>query len=288
MTKRSFLLFVLLAILARRTSGHAERARQKRMVNVMDAFSQDINKCLFQYWTPYVGKKNPHPGLSTSVKCKGRGLCYGLDNNDQNEIAQYAACYDQVTLIPVFTGHIVHPNIGEGGGGREDTFRADTTIDPVATDDDYKASQMNLYANYDMAKQQFYARGHLTPNADFITEQGRAFTMITTNIAPQWQLFNAGNWNNLEKAIRRYATNTDHALYVFTGTGGAAKPFDGDIKLNERVLVPKWYWKAVCDPVEKQSVFFLGENTNVDAGKKTSSRVLWYKTTKEIWSNKML
>lgn len=95
------------------------------MVNVMDAFSQDINKCLFQYWTPYVGKKNPHPGLSTSVKCKGRGLCYGLD---QNEIAQYGACYDQVTLIPVFTGHIVHPNIGEGGGGREDTFRADTTI----------------------------------------------------------------------------------------------------------------------------------------------------------------
>lgn len=78
---------------------------------------------------------------------------------------------------------------------------------------------MNLYANYDMAKQQFYARGHLTPNADFITEQGRALTMITTNIAPQWQLFNAGNWNNLEKAIRRYATNTDHALYVFTGTG---------------------------------------------------------------------
>lgn len=70
-------------------------------------------------------KKNPHPGLSTWVKCKGRGLCYGLD---QNKTAQYAACYDQVTLIPVFTGHIVHPNIGKGGGGREDTFRADTTI----------------------------------------------------------------------------------------------------------------------------------------------------------------
>ena len=91
----------------------------------MDAISYDINTCLFHGWTPYVGKKNPHPVLSTWVKCKGTELCYGTD---QNEIAQYAACYDQKTLIPVFTGHIVHPNIKGGGGGREDKFRADNTI----------------------------------------------------------------------------------------------------------------------------------------------------------------
>lgn len=84
---------------------------------------------------------------------------------------------------------------------------------------------MGLYANYDSQKQQFFARGHLTPNADFNTDQERAFTMITTNIAPQWQLFNAGNWNNLEAAIRNYATQTNHALYVFTGTGTYLRPF---------------------------------------------------------------
>ena len=67
--------------------------------------------------------------------------------------------------------------------------------------------------------QQFFARGHLTPNADFNTAQERDFTMITTNIAPQWQRFNGGNWNNLEAAVRQYATNTNHDLYVFTGTG---------------------------------------------------------------------
>lgn len=89
---------------------------------------------------------------------------------------------------------------------------------PVATDRDYRAGQMGLNINYDSSKQQFFARGHLTPNADF-NAQNRAYTMITTNIAPQWQRFNAGNWNNLEKAIRQYATNTGQALYVFTGTG---------------------------------------------------------------------
>ena len=84
-------------------------------------FSEDINICLFQYWTPYVGK-NPHPGLAELVKCKGVGLCYGGNPN----MAQYAACYDKKTLIPVFTGHIVHPNIG--GGGRGDEFREDDRI----------------------------------------------------------------------------------------------------------------------------------------------------------------
>ena len=91
--------------------------------------------------------------------------------------------------------------------------------DPVAYDDDYGESQIYLYKNYDSVKQQFFARGHLTPNADFSTEQERALTMITTNIAPQWQRFNSGNWNYLEAAIRQYATNTNHDLYVFTGTG---------------------------------------------------------------------
>lgn len=93
------------------------------MVNEVNynAFSYDIRRCLFDYWTPYVGK-NPRPGLKKPVECKGKGLCYGSNP----KMAQYAACYDQNTLIPVFTGHIVHPNIG--GNEREDAFRTETGI----------------------------------------------------------------------------------------------------------------------------------------------------------------
>ena len=51
----------------------------------------------------------------------------------------------------------------------------------------------------------------------------------------------------------------------FFWQGGAAENLDGKIiELNKRVLAPKWYWKAVCDPVGKQSIFFLGENTIAD------------------------
>ena len=36
--------------------------------------------------------------------------------------------------------------------------------------------------------------------------------------------------------------------------------------LNNRVLAPGYYWKAVCDPINKQSIFFFAENNvgNVD------------------------
>ena len=92
--------------------------------------------------------------------------------------------------------------------------------DKGPTDQDYReALQKGLYGNYNSQKHQFFARGHLTPKADFATDAQREYTMITTNIAPQWQLFNGGNWNNLETALRSYATPKKHALYVFTGTG---------------------------------------------------------------------
>ena len=26
------------------------------------------------------------------------------------------------------------------------------------------------------------------------------------------------------------------------------------------MLAPRWYWKAVCDPIDKQSIFFWAEN----------------------------
>lgn len=38
-------------------------------------------------------------------------------------------------------------------------------------------------------------------------------------------------------------------------------------KLNGRVVVPKWYWKAVCDPMDKQSIFFWVVNYDLNYGK---------------------
>ena len=96
----------------------------------MNSFSNDIYDCMFQFWIRYVGG-NKFPVLQdqNSAKCVGKGLCYGAPNRIVNKKrrAQFAVCYNQVTLIPEFTGHLVQPGI-QDGGGRENEFRADTSI----------------------------------------------------------------------------------------------------------------------------------------------------------------
>ena len=91
---------------------------------------------------------------------------------------------------------------------------------PQATVADYDPyDQRDLFDNYNIEKQYFCAKGHLTPNADFSTEDERYLTMITTNIAPQWQKFNSVNWAELERGVRTCAETNRRNLYVFTGVG---------------------------------------------------------------------
>lgn len=93
-----------------------------------------------------------------------------------------------------------------------------------ATDADYTASQSGLFCSeYKKGSPHLYlGRGHLTPAGDFKdTNNERSFTYVLTNIAPQWQPLNMGNWVAVEKAIRNYAKSTlaGKTLYIVTGTG---------------------------------------------------------------------
>ena len=92
---------------------------------------------------------------------------------------------------------------------------------PQSTSDDYIArNQGGLYNNFKPPPgQQYLARGHLVPNADFGSDAERALTFIMTNVAPKWQLFNMGNWFALERAIRTYANRKKRKIYVFSGVG---------------------------------------------------------------------
>ena len=68
----------------------------------------------------------------------------------------------------------------------------------------------------------FCSRGHLTPSAAFETEAERDLTFKMTNVAPQWQEFNGGNWARVEDAVKKYVQAKRTKLYVFTGTGKLA------------------------------------------------------------------
>ena len=54
-------------------------------------------------------------------------------------------------------------------------------------------------------------------------------------------------------------------FFLFRQGGEAIGTNNQVVRLNARVLAPAWYWKAVCDPFNKQSVFFLARNNIGDA-----------------------
>ena len=94
-----------------------------------------------------------------------------------------------------------------------------------ATNNDYDDERQKALLGADGfsgIENRFLGKGHLTPDGDFKKDENceKSFTYIYTNAAPQWQLFNAGNWAALEGAIRSYADDLAVQLYIFTGTGG--------------------------------------------------------------------
>lgn len=284
-TKQCFEALVLFLISQTATLGTNDTARNRRAMLNLDAFGYDINNCLFSHWTPFRVLGKGSAVLQKQVVCHGKQLCYGTPPNPNDPFvkqkfhkAQFAVCYNTKTRIPTFTGHVVKPGVVRGNQGQEpNEFHADTYFTDLKTGQlsaeialhgDYTINnQDNLNINFNSVRNQFCARGHLTPNADFSDGNERARTYVTTNIAPQWQLFNGGNWQILETIIRGYATFTNNHLFVITGTSGSATNLNGvAVWLNNRVLAPGYYWKAVCDPINKQSIFFFAENNvgNVD------------------------
>ena len=51
----------------------------------------------------------------------------------------------------------------------------------------------------------YFAKGHLSPDAAFIYQLEQYATYYFINVAPQFQSFNAGNWKALELATRKIA-----------------------------------------------------------------------------------
>ena len=145
--------------------------------------------------------------LYSLIICKTFQTCGAKVMHFPREKSKFSVCLFVCLLLCLcFCLYITDPVTGQLSN--EITLHGDYTIN----------NQDNLNINFNIVRNQFCARGHLTPNADFSDGNERARTYVTTNIAPQWQLFNGGNWQVLETIIRGYATSSKNHLFVITGT----------------------------------------------------------------------
>ena len=144
----------------------------------------------------------------------------------------YVSCYNPETLIPDWVAYELTADETGGSHGREGIeFRMDPDLKGVtqAMREDYSGSG--------------WTKGHLMPAADAaFSSSTMAETFYFTNVCPQDETLNAGDWQYLEKRVRNWA-NRYGSVWVVTG------PIVGENRygtIGDRdVVVPDAFFKAL-------------------------------------------
>lgn len=130
----------------------------------------------------------------------------------------------------------------------------------------------------------YLSRGHLAPDADFLYREWQEATYFYSNVAPQWQSFNNGNWKAVEESVRNYAKSRGLTLSIHTGTLDVLKLADSTGRYREvwlaedsktkkkKIPVPLYYWKAVTREDTGKTIVFVGIN-NIHIQRITRSKV---------------
>lgn len=213
----------------------------------------------------------------------------GADKKKSSDkfIRQYSVCFDSIDKVSLYSmydksmlasGYQVNKDRG--------SYYRDYYYDPDGIVESYywrnerrtlsdilnSTELASTYVNGDEGR--FLSRGHLTPRADFVYGFQQAATMYYVNVAPQWQQFNGGNWELLERAVRNFLRAENGLEYkVITGVNGQASLPDANgnrkglylykdnVKKNVTMLtVPKYYWKIVYRKTTRSGIGFIGVN----------------------------
>lgn len=179
-------------------------------------------------------------------------------------IPQITVCHDKGRDHTYYTNHTVlgphleakasdpkRPNFKEGGGGFYSKSSAETA---------YKqSSQAKILSR--LKRPSFFAKGHLSPDADFVPQEWQDATYYFMNAAPQWQPFNNGNWKQMEASIRNLASASKLNLLVQTGTFEGLQMDENNtlyLGRNDAIPVPLYLWKLVSH--EDKAMAFVTVN----------------------------
>lgn len=168
----------------------------------------------------YVGGMQPRL-TNTKLASKTRALCF----------AEYSVLHSGLTRTPLWASeHLTYAELLMDID-RTDNFHAEPTL---------PADERSELADYAGSG---YDRGHLAPAGDMPTEQAMRESFSLANMTPQNPTNNRGLWSSIEGKTRDLAQQRGE-LFVVSGAVFAGATLS---TINERVLVPSNYFKAVYD-----------------------------------------
>uniref|UniRef100_A0A336LKP8 CSON012545 protein n=1 Tax=Culicoides sonorensis TaxID=179676 RepID=A0A336LKP8_CULSO len=196
----------------------------------------------------------------------------------------YEICFDEVLETTHYVTHEFTPpykthqagfprpgwlNTGYYNGKRVDTLYTRASQREVVTKILNSTTQVDKYIP---ETSDFYlARGHISAKSDFIFGSQHRATFWLMNAAPQWQVFNNGNWIAVEIAIKNFVADRNIEVDAYTGTHGVTTLWDEQNKPHEIYLafdennnglipVPKIYYKILVERKTKFGIVLIGVN----------------------------
>jgi endonuclease G, mitochondrial len=173
--------------------------------------------------------------LNDKVSQKTREVCF----------SSYAVMHSGLTRTPLYAAeHLTKDDQIKDHPDRKDAFHPEPSLKP---------EDRAELADYEDSG---YDRGHMAPSGDMPDEKSQHESFTLANMIPQDPNNNQQLWKALELATRNLAISSGE-LYVITGPIF----FGPDLKrINGRVLVPTYIFKAVYDPKQNQAAAYLVEN----------------------------
>ncbi|KAK8377742.1 hypothetical protein O3P69_014003 [Scylla paramamosain] len=193
-------------------------------------------------------------------------------------------CFDPSLETTLYTEHLIHgANIAAKDiDSSRPSFKSSTGFFSVSMSTVYSQSSqlelmIKLLGDEDLAhqiinthKQFYFAKGHMSPDADFVLMANQDATYYYINALPQWQAFNNGNWKYLEFATRDLAEKKRRDLRVYSGgwgvlelidiNGNPVEVFLGLAQEKKVVPAPAVTWKVVHDELTNCAAAIVGVN----------------------------
>lgn len=242
----------------------------------VDGTSYAFSDLVCKSWPSFVAKK-------TGSTCNGGILIkVGFEVTSSRFVEQMQVCFNEQEEVTRYVRHTLEPgsNYYQTGVDRI-TFQTAGFFDGKNVDKLYtQVTQQETINNelggvaaqyFDTSKNVYLARGHMGAKADFVYGTQQRATFLFINAAPQWQVFNAGNWARVEDGLRAWVSKNKINVNCYTGVygvttlpnkSGVQTPLylAKDSNNNGLIPVPKIYFRVVIQPATKKGIVFVGVN----------------------------
>ncbi|KAL0883992.1 hypothetical protein ABMA27_016042 [Loxostege sticticalis] len=222
-----------------------------------------------------------HEAQATNQRCFGNHIVIRVGFIVDNVFhTWYWSCFDRNRLEVLYVwyyqnaAHGVHQTGVDRPSWMPGSFFPGVNINNLYTQN-HQRNQIGRIVGTDMVgryitNHQFLARGHLTAKSDYPFASAQRATFYFINAAPQWQPFNAGNWNNLEQNLRARIAQANYNTVIYTGTFGVTQLRDRNNRFHDIFLhqsgntrqlpVPQYFYKVAYDANRRLGTAFISIN----------------------------